>query len=386
MKNTLYLFAFAFLLLATSCGGGETTASGELPQTLGEARKVLKEKRQALKKLKGEIAEVEAVIAQLDPSSQKEKVTPVTTQKVAVKDFSHFVEVQGNVVTTQDPAFASSETGGRIVSLKVKEGQFVQKGAHIAKVDLESISKSIAQLQESLTLAEDMYNRQKNLWDKKIGSEVQFLQAKSQWESLKKNKESLEHELTKADVYAPASGYVDMIMVKEGEIAGPGSPIVQILNTNSLKVVASVPEIYLGKTKKGATVTLKFPALGEEQKGRVIMIGRSIHPANRTFEIEASINSKNGLLKPNLLATMLVNDYSVKDAIVVPDQLILQDVSGADFVMVIENGRAVKKVVTMGRGYENETVIESGLTGNETLVVKGARQISDGDLLKVLSE
>jgi membrane fusion protein (multidrug efflux system) len=385
MKNILYLFALTVLLLAVSCSGGDATEGG-LPKTAEAARKVLREKRQDLKEVKGEIAEIEAIIATLDPSSQKEKETPVTVSKVEVKDFNHYVEVQGNVMPTQEPAYASSETGGRITELNVKEGDYIKKGALVAKVNMESISKSIAQLNESLTLAEDIFKRQENLWSQKIGSEVQYLQAKSQVESLTRNKESLEYELTKANVYAPANGYVDMVMLKAGEMSGPGSPIVQILNTNSLKVVAAIPEIYLGQVKKGESVTLEFPALGEEQKGRIIMIGRSIHPANRTFDVEASASSKNGMLKPNLLATMLVNDYAVKDAIVIPDQLILQDVSGADYVMTIENNRAVKKVVTMGRGYKNETVIETGLTGNETLLVKGARQVSNGDLLKVLTE
>ncbi|WP_052597955.1 efflux RND transporter periplasmic adaptor subunit [Aureispira sp. CCB-QB1] len=385
MKNIFYLFALAGFILATSCGGGETT-SEESPQTLDAARKVLQEKRKKLQELKKEIAEAEAVVNKLDPRSKKKSVTPVTTAKVQVKDFNHYVEVQGNVVPAQDPGMASSETGGRIMDLTVKEGDYVKKGDLIAKINLESIKKSIAQLDESLSLAQDMFKRQENLWNQKIGSEVQYLQAKSQVESLLKNKESLEYELTKSNVYAPISGYVDMVMAKEGEMAGPGTPIVQILNTKNLKVVAAIPEIYLGNVKKGEGVLLKFPALNEEQKGRVTSIGRTINPANRTFEVEASINSQNGLLKPNLLATMLVNDFSKKDAIVVPDQLILQDVSGADYVMVLEGNKAVKKLVTMGRGYRNETIITSGLNGDETLLIKGARQVSDGDLVEVLPE
>ncbi|BDS14797.1 efflux RND transporter periplasmic adaptor subunit [Aureispira anguillae] len=385
MKNTLYLFAFAYLMLAVACGS-ESEVSNEAPKTLDEARKVLKEKRRVLKTLRGEISDVEAIIAKLDPNANKKKEVPVTVAKVTIKDFNHFVEVQGNVVPAEDPGMASSETGGRIVELKVKEGQYVKKGDLIAKINLESIKKSIAQLDESLSLAQDIFKRQENLWKQKIGSEVQFLQAKSQVESLLKNKESMEYELTKANVYAPISGYVDMVMAKEGEMAGPGAPIVQILNTQKLKVVAAIPEIYLGKVKRGESVLLKFPALKEEQKGRVMTIGRIINPANRTFEVEAAVNSRNGLLKPNLLATMLVNDYEVKDAIVVPDQLILQDVSGADYVMVLEGNKAVKKVVKMGKGYNNETIIKTGLTGEETLLIKGARQVSDGDWVKVLPE
>lgn len=386
MKNIFYLFVFAVFILTTSCGGGEATNSEGAPQTLDAARKILREKRQALQVLKKEIEEAEAIVIKLDPKSKKKSAIPVTAAKVEVKDFNHYVEVQGNVVPAQDPGMASSETGGRIIELTVKEGDYVKKGALIAKIDLESIKKSIAQLDESLSLAEDMYKRQENLWNQKIGSEVQYLQAKSQVESLLKNKESLEYELTKANVYAPISGYVDMVMAKEGEMAGPGTPIVQILNTTNLKVVASIPEIYLGNVKKGEGVLLKFPALNEEQKGRVTSIGRTINSANRTFEVEASISSQNGLLKPNLLATMLVNDFEQKDAIVVPDQLILQDVSGADYVMVLEGNKAVKKLVTMGRGYRNETIITSGLNGDETLLIKGARQVSNGDLVEVLPE
>lgn len=385
MKNIFYLFALAGFILVTSCGGEATESTGA-PQTLEAARKVLQEKRKELKLLKKEIAEAEAIVEKLDPKSKKKSAIPVTTAKVEVKDFNHYVEVQGNVVPAEAPGVASSETGGRIVEMNVKLGEYVKKGALIAKVDLESIKKSIAQLDESLSLAQDMFKRQENLWNQKIGSEVQYLQAKSQVESLLKNKEGLEYELTKANVYAPISGYIDVIMAKEGEMAGPGTPIVQILNTGNLKVVAAIPEIYLGKVKKGEGVVLKFPALDEEQKGRVITIGRSINPANRTFEVEASISSKNGLLKPNLLATMLVNDFAQKDAIVVADQLILQDVSGADYVMVLEGNKAVKKLVTMGRGYRNETIITSGLDGNETLLIKGARQVSNGDIVEVLPE
>lgn len=386
MNKTIYIaqIVLAFFVL-TACGSGSTTEKTS-PQNLEDAKASLKVKRQELKQVKGQIATIEAIIAQLDPNSRKEKKTPVTTMPISIKDFNHYVEVQGNVVPVQDPAYASSETGGRISSLKIKEGQYVKKGDLIATVNLESIRKSIIQLDESLQLAEDIFKRQENLWKQKIGSEVQYLQAKSQVESLKKNKESLEFELTKANVYAPSSGFIDMVMLKEGEMSGPGAPIVQILNTNKLKVVAAVPEIYLGKTKRGERVALDFPALNEQQEGKIIMIGRSINPANRTFELEASMNSKNGLLKPNLLATMLINDYAAKDAIVVPDELILQDISGNDFVMIAEAGKAVKKNVKMGRGYNNETVIESGLKGDEVLIVKGARQISDGDLLEILSK
>ena len=369
--------------MTVACGSS-TEAETATPTTAKDARTALNAKRQEMKKLKVEMANLEALIAKMDPNSVKEKEVIVKVAKVKTKDFRHYVEVQGNVMTAQDPAFASSETGGRIVQLVVKEGQFVKKGALIAKVNLESISKSIAQLDKSLELALDIFKRQENLWKQKIGSEIQYLQAKNQVESLEKNKESLQFELTKASVYAPASGYIDRVMVKEGEMAGPGSPIVQILNTSSLKVVASVPEVYLGNIKRGAKVKVRFPALQQEQEARVAMIGRVINPTNRTFEVEATVKSMNGLLKPNLLSTMFVNDFSADGAVVIPDELIQQDVSGKAFVMVAERDRAAKKIVTLGRTYQNETIVEIGLNGDEVLITAGATTVAEGELLKII--
>ena len=381
MKKIQYLLVVLVLATAIACGGEQVD---QKPTTAKEARTLLSQKRQKMNEIKKEMDELQDLIAELDPESVKEKEVNVKIDKLVVKDFNHYVEVQGNVMTAQDPAFASSETGGRITELKVKEGDFVKKGSLIAIINLESINKSIAQIDKSLELARDIYKRQENLWKKNIGSEIQYLQAKNQVESLEKNKESLEFELTKANVYAPASGYIDMVMSKTGEMAGPGAPIVQILNTNALKVVAAVPEIYLGNVKRGEKVTVTFPALDAEQNARVIAIGRTINPTNRTFEVEATVGTMNGMLKPNLLATMLVNDYAAKDVVVIPDELIQQDVSGATFVMTVENKRAAKKVITLGKTYRNETIVSTGLTGNEVLITKGATSVSDGDLVKII--
>jgi RND family efflux transporter MFP subunit len=383
MKHINYILALLILGMTVACGSSTETETAT-PTTAKDARTALNAKRQEMKKLKVEMANLEALIAKMDPNSVKEKEIIVKVAKVKTKDFRHYVEVQGNVMTAQDPAFASSETGGRIVQLVVKEGQFVKKGALIAEVNLESISKSIAQLDKSLELALDIYKRQENLWKQNIGSEIQYLQAKNQVESLEKNKESLQFELTKASVYAPASGYIDRVMVKEGEMAGPGSPIVQILNTSSLKVVASVPEVYLGNIKRGEKVKISFPALQQEQEARVAMIGRVINPTNRTFEVEATVKSMNGLLKPNLLSTMFVNDFSADGAVVIPDELIQQDVSGKAFVMVAEHDRAAKKIVTLGRTYQNETIVEIGLNGDEVLITAGATTVAEGELLKII--
>jgi len=248
------------------------------------------------------------------------------------------------------------------------------------------VSEKVFEIEISLNLAKDIFERQEKLWKQNIGSEVQYLQSKNQVEQLQKTKERMEHELGKANVYAPVSGHIEQVMSKEGEMCGPGTPIVQIVNTNTLKIVAQVPETFLGKVKVGDAVEIDFPAIETKQSGRIIKIGRMINPNNRTFEVEASVDSKGGLVKPNLLATMLIQDYSKPKAISLPDDLIMQDVDGNSYVMLVVDNKATKKTVTLGKSYKNETVIESGLEGNETLIIKGARQVVEGDEVKILSE
>lgn len=386
MKFIKYsLLAFFAISLLASCGAGEArnAANSEDP---AKVRAAIKAKKEKIRQLETELSALEKQLIKLNPDLAKGKEINVTTGQLVKKDFKHFVEVQGNIATAQDPAMASSETGGRITELLVKEDSYVKKGDLIAKVDLESIRRSIAELETSLNLATDIYNRQKTLWEKNIGSEVQYLQAKSQVEQLTKSKERLEFELTKANVYAPASGHVERVMLKAGEVCGPGTPIVQIVNTSSLKMIAQVPEKYLKQIKRGDLVTVDFPALGESQDVRVSEIGRVINSANRTFEVEASVNNMKGMIKPNLMATMRIKDQEVKDAIVLNNNLVMQDIQGNNYVMVLEKAAAKKKVVELGNDYKNEVVVISGLNGDESIIVKGARQVVEGDKVKVIGE
>jgi RND family efflux transporter MFP subunit len=384
MKTVKFsLLALLFAIIATSCGGAESAEKSKDP---AKVRAAIKAKQEAIKKLTAEKEALEKWLVQIDSTAKKMKVVEITAQQLSIKDFAHYIEVQGNIATSDDPGMASSETGGRIVKLYAKKDAYVKQGDLIAKVDLESIRKSIQEIEISLSLAKDIFERQEKLWKQNIGSEVQYLQSKNQVDQLQKTKERLEHELGKANVYAPVSGHIEQVMSKEGEMCGPGTPIVQIVNSSTLKIVAQVPETFLGKVKVGDAVEIDFPALETKQNGRVTKIGRMINPANRTFEVEASVDSKGGQIKPNLLATMLIQDYGKAKAISLPDDLIMQDVDGNSYVMLVKDNKAVKRTVTLGKSYKNETVIESGLDGNETLIIKGARQGVEGDEVKILSE
>lgn len=379
MKQSTLIFVIA--LLFSACGN----APKETPTDLAGRKALLAEKETTLNQLQSEIAALKAEIEKEEPPKEKKRRL-VTTVPVTKKDFQHFVEIQGTV-QSDDYVNVTSEVPGRIMQMNLKEGQNVRKGQLVASIDLEQIDKQIAELNTSLELAVDVFERQKRLWDQNIGSEMQFLQAKNNKERIEKSLETIKFQQTKSKVYAPISGVVEMVNLKGGEVAAPGVPIVQILNTNRVKVVAAVPENYLQAVKKGEEVMINFPALTMEKKARISRIGTTINPANRTFEVEVDLQNSKGIFKPNLLAEMLINDISMKGAITIPLDLLQQDVSGQSYVYIAaktDEGQAAKKIfVETSDSYDNEIVVTKGLTGNETLIGEGSRGIAEGELIRV---
>ncbi len=384
MRNIIKTFPPVLLALLFIASCAQPTAE-VWPEDLAGKKALLKEKKTAIKDINSEIDQLLAEIETLEPSLEKTRKL-VTTSSVAVKDFKRYIEIQSSIAS-DDIVMASSETGGRLLKVVPVEGKFVSKGALIATVDLEAVNKQIAELETSLSLAEDVFQRQKRLWDQNIGSELQFLQAKNNKERIEKSLETVGYQLTKANVYAPISGVVDRVFLKTGELAGPGAPIVQILNTSKVKVVANVPEIYLKVVKRGDRVRIAIPALDEERQGRVSLLGSSINPDNRTFSVEVDLNNKSRLLKPNLLANMYITDYEKKNAVVVPLETVQQEVGGKSYVYVHSDGTegafAQKVYIETGESYEGEVIITEGLKGGENLIVEGARGLSENELIKV---
>ncbi len=383
-----YIIPILILLLLGACQSDTATEVDVIPTDLAGKRAYLKEKKAEFRELTRTIDKLETEINELAPPSEKAKKL-VTTTNIELKDFKRFVEVQG-VVESDDIVSVTSEVGGRIIVYKIKEGQYVKKGQLLAKVDLEQIDKQEAELSKSLELATELYERQSRLWKQNIGSEVQYLQAKNNKERIEKTMETMRFQKRKANVYAPISGVVDKEFLKLGDLAAPGMPIVQIINTNKVKVVANVPESYLGKVKKGEKVTVKFPALDQTTTARVSQLGRTINPSNRTFEVEVELSNKGGVLKPNLLSLMLINDFSATNSVVIPIDLVQQEVSGKQYVYIVEDGQegpiAKKIYIEIGENYEGEVVITNGLTGTETLITKGSRNLSDGEFIQIASK
>ncbi len=383
MKYLVYLFSFCLLL--TACQEQEQIDPNAIPTDLNGKKDFLKKKKAELRQLTQLIQQTETEIDALIPDDQKAR-TLVTTMPVPLKDFERFVEIQA-AVEADDMVAASSETGGRILKMSFKEGDAIRKGQLIAKIDLQQIDNQIAELETAMDLAKEVYERQSRLWKQNIGSELQYLEAKNNVDRITKSMESIQFQQTKANVYAPISGIIEMVNLKQGEMASPGMPILQILNTNKVKVVADIPETYLGKVKRGEKVSIKFPALDTEIQAGISQLGRTIDPANRTFEAKINLNNSKGIYKPNLLALMLINDFTAKKVPVIPVEMVQQEVSGKDYVYIKiqgEKGAIAKKVfVKTGENYNGEVIIEEGLTGGEEMIVEGARGLAENQLVKV---
>jgi len=372
-------------LMIFGCSARPTQDEGVLPTDLSDLKALRKDKRNEINQLQTDLKKIESKISDLEPNRPDNKRL-VTTAEVERKDFRRYATVQG-AIASKNLATVSSEVPGRLTSVTVDEGHPVRRGQLIASVDLESLKKQRKELETQLELARDIFERQERLWEQEIGSEVQYLQAKNGVDRLERSIETIDYSLTKSNIYAPITGVVDIVNLKTGEMAQPGMPIIMILDTRNIMVVADVPENYLGKIKDGDIVNIHIPALDQDIEAPVTLIGRKIHPANRTFKIEIDLPNNGGLLKPNLLSEVQINDYVEPDVIVISQELIQQEVGGRDFVIVAEfvdqETQAKKVYIETGQSYEGEVVVSSGLTEGDVLIVDGARGIADAESIQI---
>ena len=352
-----------------------------MPEDLTALKALLKDEQKLLKEKQKHIAEIESAIIKQEPSFYEKTPALVSIDTVQLSSFVHYEDVQATVAA-EDLVMASSEMGGSI-KVFVKEGQLVSRGALIAKVDAESIQKQINEVETSLSLATDIYNRQKRLWNQKIGSEVQYLQAKNNKERLEKSLESVKVGLKKSSIYAPISGVVDKQQVESGEVVAPGMPIVSILDERKVKVVADLSESMLGKVKRGQKLSVLFPSINKTQEVIISRVGSTIHPTNRTFTVEANLKNNDKLLKANLLAVVKLKDFEVKDAVLVPSNLVQTDLTGRPFVYTVDpkTKLAKQQVIEIGQSYEGLTWVKSGLKAKDLIVKDGAKSIEDGALI-----
>ncbi|MCF8461002.1 MAG: efflux RND transporter periplasmic adaptor subunit [Flavobacteriales bacterium] len=372
------IFIAAVLLALVSCGG---------EATLEERKAALDAKKVELAKLQNEVNKMEeALLAQDSTLGQnKELGILVEVKKVAPEDFEHYFEVNGSLEAVEQ-ANISPEQGGQIKQILVKEGDKVAAGTVLATLNVSVFQTSMQEIDNGIELAQTVYDRQARLWEQKIGSEIQYLEAKNRLESLQKKRGTLSAQMAMSTVKAPFAGVVDRIYQKTGELAAPGQPMLTLVNMSEMKVKADVSENYVQAVKENAEVDVDFPSFGVSTKARIRQVSNIINPSNRTFSVEVRVPNANGALKPNGIATLKIKDFEMKEALVVPAIAIGKDAKGA-FLFVINEvegkSKAIKKYVTTGRTSGGQTRVVEGLLSGDRVVVEGYNEVANGDLVHI---
>lgn len=343
--SILTLFSFAIAL--SSCGGGEAQ-----PSETGAADST---------------------------SSVNDKTKMVEVVSLQTQVFNNFVEVQGKVDADENVSI-NAEMPGTVSKVNVQLGDQVSAGQILAELDSKVIQQGIAEVQNGLDLASTLFEKQKNLWDQKIGTEVQYLAAKNQKESLEKRLASLLEQLKMSKIVSPINGIVDAIDIKLGQATMPGLPAMRVVNMNSLKVKGEIAESYLAKVKSGNDVIVIFPDMMDTVRTKITYAAKVISPLNRTFTATVNLDGKKEY-HPNMIAIMRIIDYSNPKAFVVPVSTI-QKASEGDFIFISENKKAKKIKVEVGRAYNGNAEILEGLKEGDQLITKGFQELNEGETIK----
>lgn len=359
-------------LVALSCGQKSTD------DLIKDKNKTELTKRKT--ELQAELTKINAALTG-DKTTETETLVSLATLKDTV--FNHYLEIQGSVETKEN-ILIQPEFSGTLVALNVKAGQRVAKGQVLGKIDDAGMGQQLASIENQYALAKTTFERQKNLWDKKIGSEIQYLQAQTQMISAQKAVAQMRAQVAKTIIRAPFSGTIDEVFVERGQVVAPNPQgLMRIVNLANMYVQTTVPETYIGKLKPGTLVDVYLTSLGKTYKGKVRQVGSFINPNNRSFGIEVSLPNPDNLLRPNQVAKLKIIDYTVKNAIVVPTNVIQEDAAHNKFVFIatqIQDSKAVAKkvIVTVGKSSDNVTEIISGLAVNDKIITEGATSIADG--------
>ena len=324
----------------------------------------------------------------------KDRNTPlITTITTSEQKFNHFIELQGNVKTKQN-VLVYPEMPGILNKVYVKEGQKVKKDQILATIDDGGLSQQLLLLKSNEQLAKTTFERQKRLWDQQIGSEIQYLQAKTSYDSQKNATRQLKKQLGKFTIRAPFSGIIDDVFKEKGTVVapGPGAELFRIINLSDMYVETDVPESYISSIKKNKMVEVNFPILGRSYDSSIRQVGNFINPTNRTFRIEVGIPNLDGEIKPNLTAKLRLNDYTNKNAILIPQSIISENAKGQQFIYVVKDNKeknqvyAERLVIETGKTNGDFIEVTKNLDANVEVILEGARSVNNGQVVKVIKK
>ncbi|MGY5351611.1 efflux RND transporter periplasmic adaptor subunit [Wenyingzhuangia sp. IMCC45533] len=377
MKKIFTLTAIAGLLLA-SCGSKEKSTADIIKSNN------LKEIKSHRISLLSEIKELETAISKLDTIK---KLVLVSTKKINATDFYHTFEVQGNVETKQN-ILIQPEFSGNLKRVLVKEGQQVRKGQVIAIIDDAGLTSQLAQAQASAELSEITFERQERLWKQKIGSEIQFLQAKATYLAGKNQVAQIKAQLDKVNVRAPFSGTIDDIITEEGSLVSPGqTPIARIVNLDDMTITAMIPEVYVTSVTKGKTVKAHFPILNKFAETEVTQASNFINPASRNFKVEMNVpNEVNA--KPNMTVKLNINDYHNENALLIPQSIISENENNEQYIYTVSKEKnatiAKRTFIKTGKTQGDDIEVLSGLSDGTEVIIEGARSVKDNQEVSII--
>ncbi len=342
------------------------------------------EAKKELAAQKAKVHELKLELEQAGIIHQSNNLSLVTTFELKPTVFEHTIDIRGTVKARGNITI-TPETPARVTKVLVKEGEKVKMGQTLVIQDAEVLRNTIAELKTSLDLAKTIYNRQKKLWDKNIGTEVQYLEAKNKKESLERKLATTKSQLAKTVIQAPFSGVIDRVDVRVGQNIQPGQPILRLVSLSDMYIKATVSEAYVGKFEPNQEVAVYFPSTGLQLNAKISAIGQVIEPKNRTYELEILIPSDKKI-KPNMVAVLTVSDYVNNNALVVPTNIIFTDKKGAYVYQLKksdEHDVAIRADVTLGITSGTATEILAGLTAGDVIIDKGIYDVSNGSRVKI---
>lgn len=361
----------------------EVIATNDLTQ-LRAKRAAIGDQHQALSQ---DLEALDRAIGKLD---QNEKLSLVTAMVISPERFEHYLQVQGDVATKQNivlyPQFS-----GQLQTLHVSVGDQVKKGALLATLDDNGMAQQLNQLMVQEALAKTTFERQEKLWNQNIGSELQYLQAKTQYEAQRSLTQQVSQQLEKSKIVAPFDGTIDAVLAEAGTVVSAGmSPVFRLVNLSNMFLKADVAEGYLNDVVSGKKVLVNFPVLGLEVPSTIRSVGRYINPDNRTFSIEVDLPNNKAQIKPNLTAQININDYTNDQALLVPQSVISENAAGEQYVYTTlydqdrNQSLAKKRIVVTGKTEGDFVEILQGIQPGDTVIAEGARSVKDGQPISIL--
>ena len=386
MKKVIVLLIVTISLF--SCGGGDQSVSGIIEKrNLEEIRAKKTEITLQQNQIEAQLKSLDSAIAIL---GSEEKLPLVNTLTAKKEVFNHYLELQGDVSTKQN-VLIYPEMAGTLQKVYVKKGDRVSKGQLLATIDDGGMSSQLSQLKSQATLAKTTFERQERLWKQNIGSEIQYLQAKTNYESSENMVSQAQSQLGKSSIRAPFSGIIDNVIKDQGTVVAPGqgSEVFRLVNLSDMFIEVEVPETYLGSVVKGKEALVYFPVLGDSITTKIRETGNFINPSNRSFEVEIPVPNKEGKIKPNLTAKVNLNDYTNENAILIPTSIISENAEGDQYVFVAmepnaDNEAVVKRIIiSTGKTQGAKIEVLTGLEDGNLIIKEGARSVKDGQKVKI---